>query len=121
GLGLSAATAGLLTSLPVLAFAVVGGLAPWLARTIGLHRVLFLSLVVVVLVLAGRAVTSDQTLFLAFTLLAVSGMACANVLAQSLVKLHFPDRIGTATALYTTAMAVGLTLAFMTTVPISQA
>nr|WP_244923621.1 MFS transporter [Nocardioides jishulii] len=121
GLGLSSATAGLLTSLPVLAFAVVGASAPWLARTIGLHRVLFLSLVSVVAGLALRAVVHDQVLFLALTLLAVAGMACANVLAPSLVKLHFPDRIGTATALYTTAMALGLTLALMGTVPISDA
>ncbi|WP_238694438.1 MFS transporter [Nocardioides daphniae] len=105
----------------MLAFALVGAAAPWLARTVGLHRVLFLSLVSVVAGLTLRALTGDQVLFLLFTLLAVSGMACANVLTPSLVKLHFPRRIGTATALYTTAMAVGLTLAFTATVPVSDA
>ena len=39
GLGMSSVTAGLLTSLPVLAFAVFGALAPWLAATVGVHRV----------------------------------------------------------------------------------
>src|SRR4029079_6778457 len=48
-------------------------------------------------------------------------MATANVLIPSLVKLHFPDRIGWATAIYTTALAVGLTSAFLLTVPIANA
>ena len=31
----------------------------------------------------------------------------ANVLLPSLVKLHFPDRIGLVTAIYTTALSSG--------------
>ena len=120
-LDLSPALTGVLTSLPVFAFAVVGGCAPWFARVIGLHRVSLLALVAVVIGLGARAVTDSGPLFLLWTLLAVSGMACANVLAPSLVKLHFPDRIGFATACYTTAMATGLTLAFTATVPVSDA
>lgn len=119
-LALAPWAASLLTTLPVLAFAVVGGLAPWLARTLGLHRVLLLSLVAVVVGLGGRAVTDSGALFLVLTFLAVSGMACANVLTPSLVKLHFPTRVGTATALYTTSMAIGLTLAFTATVPVAD-
>ena len=119
-LGMSAAVAGILTSLPVAAFAVVGALAPWLARTVGLHRVSLGSLLAVVVGLLARVSTDSPWLFLLWTLVAVSGMACANVLAPSLVKLHFPDRIGTATALYTTAMAVGLTISLTATVPLSE-
>ena len=52
-------------------------------------------------------------------MLALAGMATANVLIPSLVKLHFPDRIGWATAIYTTALAVGLTSAFLLTVPVA--
>ena len=48
-------------------------------------------------------------------------MAIANVLMPSLVKLHFPDRIGLVTAIYTTALAIGLTAAFLLTVPIADA
>jgi CP family cyanate transporter-like MFS transporter len=54
-------------------------------------------------------------------MLALAGMAVANVLLPSLVKLHFPDRIGTVTSLYTTALAIGLTAALTLTVPISEA
>lgn len=120
GLALTPATTSLLTTLPVAAFALVGAAAPWLARTLGMHRVTLLSLGAVVLGLTARALTDSGGLFLLWTFVAVAGMACANVLAPSLVKLHFPDRIGSATALYTTSMAVGLTLALTTTVPISE-
>lgn len=120
GLDLSGVTAGLLTSLPVLAFAGVGALAPWLARVVGVHRTTLLSLVVVVVGLALRATATSEPAFLAASMLALSGMATANVLLPSLVKLHFPDRIGQVTAVYTTALAIGLTGALAFTVPISE-
>jgi len=47
-------------------------------------------------------------------------MATANVLLPSLVKRHFPHRIGLLTAIYSTALAVGLTLASILMVPISE-
>jgi MFS transporter, CP family, cyanate transporter len=121
GLGLSGTGAGLLTSLPVLAFALFGALAPVLARRIGIHRSSALALVCVVLGLAGRAAVHSSVAFLALSALALAGMATANVLLPSLVKLHFPDRIGRVTSVYTTALAIGLTSAFLLTVPISHA
>jgi MFS transporter, CP family, cyanate transporter len=121
GLGMGPASAGLLTSLPVLAFAVFGALAPLAARRLGPHRVTFIALLGVVVGLAGRAVVRQESAFLALSLVAVAGMAMANVLIPSLVRLHFPDRIGLLTALYTTALAVGLTGAFLLTVPVADA
>src|SRR4051812_33382389 len=121
GLGLSGAEAGLLTSLPVLAFAVFGALAPSIARIVGLDRALALSLGAVVIGLGGRAAAHDAALFLGLSGVALAGMATANVLIPSLVKLHFPDRIGRATAIYTTALAIGLTSPFLLTVPIADA
>jgi CP family cyanate transporter-like MFS transporter len=121
GLGLSGTEAGLLTSLPVLAFAVFGALAPTFARRAGIHRASAASLVAVVVGLGGRAVVHDGTSFLALSAVALAGMATANVLIPSLVKLHFPDHIGRATSTYTTALALGLTSAFLLTVPISHA
>ena len=120
-LGMSPTAAGLLTSLPVIGFAVFGALAPAAARRIGVHRVTLLALLAAVLGLLGRAVAHSEAPFLVLSLLALGGMAMANVLLPSLVKLHFPDRIGRVTAIYTTALAVGLTGALLVTVPLSQA
>jgi len=121
GLHMTAAETGLLTSLPVLAFAVFGALAPRLARLVGLHRLTLLALLGVVGGLAGRAAVTSVPVFLLLSLLALAGMATANVLLPSLVKLHFPDRVGLMTSIYSTALAIGLTAASVLTVPISEA
>jgi CP family cyanate transporter-like MFS transporter len=118
---MSPATAGLLTSMPVIAFAIFGALAPAAASRFGIHRVTLTAVLVVIVGLAGRAVTASEPLFLLLSLLALSGMAMANVLLPSLVKLHFPDRIGLVTAIYTTALSIGLTAALVLTVPVSHA
>jgi len=119
-LDMSAVEVGVLTSLPVLAFAVFGGAAPWLAGRLGVHRLTLLALVAVVAGLGLRSITSAVPLFLLLSLLALAGMAAANVLLPSLVKLHFPDRVGLMTSLYTTALAVGLTSSSALTVPLSD-
>ena len=120
-LAMTPTSAGVLTSLPVLAFAVFGALAPRIARTLGVHRTSFLALIGVVFGLALRSLTNSVPLFLLLSVVALGGMATANVLLPSLVKLHFPDRIGLLTSIYTTALAVGLTLASILTVPLSSA
>jgi CP family cyanate transporter-like MFS transporter len=119
-LGMSATAAGLLTTLPVLAFAVFGALAPALARAMGVHRVTLLALGAAVGGLALRARTDSVTAMMVLSLLALSGMATANVLLPSLVKLHFPHRVGLLTSLYTTALAVGLASSSALTVPIGE-
>jgi MFS transporter, CP family, cyanate transporter len=121
GFSMGGPAAGLLTSLPVLGFAVFGALAPAAAARIGVHRVTLGALLAAVAGLAGRAVTGSEPVFLLLSLLALAGMAMANVLLPSLVKLHFPDRIGMVTAIYTTALSIGLTAALVLTVPLSDA
>ena len=121
GLRMSPTTAGVLTTLPVLAFAGFGAVAPWLARVTGLHRVTLISLLAVVGGLGLRSRIDNVPVFLLLSLLALAGMATANVLLPSLVKLHFPDRVGLLTSVYTTSLAVGLTSASVLTVPLSDA
>lgn len=120
GLGMSRTTAGVLTTLPVLAFAAFGALAPWLARVLGLHRITLVALLAVVVGLMMRSQTGNIAVFLLLSLLALAGMATANVLLPSLVKLHFPHRVGLLTSIYTTSLAVGLTLSSVLTVPLSE-
>jgi CP family cyanate transporter-like MFS transporter len=118
---MSGTTAGVLTTLPVIAFAVFGASAPWFARVVGPHRVTLLALLAVVVGLGLRARASEAIAFLGLSLLALAGMATANVLLPSLVKLHFPGRVGLFTSIYTTALALGLTSGSALTVPVSDA
>src|SRR6476620_324658 len=121
GLGMGSTSAGVLTTLPVLCFAGFGAVAPWFARTFGVHRVMFASLLVTAAGLLLRPATHSSTTFIISTLPALAGMATANVLIPSLVKQHFPDQIGSITAIYTTALAIGLTAASVLTVPFADA
>lgn len=120
-LGVGSAVGGVLTSLPVVAFAVFGATAPGAARRLGPHRVTVLALLAVVVGLAGRVLVDSAVAFLGLSLLSLAGMATSNVLLPSLVRRHFPHRIGALTAAYSTSLAVGLTLGSALTVPLAQA
>ncbi|HEY2296870.1 MAG TPA: MFS transporter [Jatrophihabitans sp.] len=120
GLHTSSGISGVLTTLPVICFAGLGAATPRLAARFGAHRALVAALVVAAIGTVTRALVSSVPLFLVLTLLALTGGAVANVLMPSLVKAHFPDRIGAMTALYTTALAVGTTAAAGLTVPIGD-
>jgi len=104
----------------VLSFATVGALAPRLGRVIGMHRATVVALVALTGGLWFRTRMDSGPPFLLLSFLALSGMAVANVLLPSLVKLHFPDRVGLLTSLYSTFLALGLTSASVLTVPIAQ-
>ncbi len=119
GIGLSGAAAGLLTTLPVLSFALLGALTPGLARRHGERRVLFAALLLMVAGLVSRAAVSGAVAFLLLSVVALAGGAMGNVLLPVLVKRCFPDRIGAMTAAYTVALAVGLTASAALTVPLA--
>lgn len=120
GLGLGSTGAGLLTALPVISFGLFGALAPLAAHRIGMHRLTLVALLALCTGLVLRSMTGSAMAFLLLTVLALAGLATSNVLLPSLVKLHFPQRVGALTAAYTTAMAVGLTTASVATVPVSD-
>jgi CP family cyanate transporter-like MFS transporter len=121
GLHASGTVAGLITTLPVICFAGLGGLTPRLSRRIGSHRLLVASLVVSTVGTAVRPIGSSAVWFVLLSLLALAGGAVSNVLLPSLVKAHFPERIGAMTAVYTTALAVGTTAGAGLTVPVGNA
>jgi len=119
-LGVGPTVAGVLTTLPVLAFAVFGALAPAVAGRIGPHRLAVLALVGMIVGQGARVLVSDPAAFLLLSLIALAGMATGNVVLPSLIRLHFPRRIGLMTAAYTTSLALGLTAASALTVPLAE-
>jgi CP family cyanate transporter-like MFS transporter len=120
GLHASSTVAGAITTLPVICFAGLGALTPRLSRALGSHRLLIVALAASTAGLAVRPIGSSAAWFAVASVLALSGGAISNVLLPSLVKAHFPDRIGAMTALYTTALAVGTTAAAGLSVPIAD-
>jgi CP family cyanate transporter-like MFS transporter len=112
--------AGLITTLPVICFAALGWATPRLSHRFGAQRLLVAALVLMTFGLVLRAVVGSIWAFLLLSLLALSGGAISNVLMPSLVKRHFPDQIGRMTAVYTTALAIGMTASAGLTVPIGR-
>ncbi|HEX8305932.1 MAG TPA: MFS transporter [Jatrophihabitans sp.] len=120
GLHASSSVAGIITTLPVIAFAGIGFLGPRLAHRFGEHRLVTAALLAATTGLVFRAVAGSVWLFAVLSMLALTGGAIANVLMPSLVKKHFPDRIGTMTAVYTTALAIGMTASAGLTAPLAE-
>ena len=118
-LGLSNAAAGLLTTLPVLAFAGGSPLAGPLARRIGIERTLAGALV---LLLAGILLRVTGTTWAAFAGTAMLGVAIAagNVLLPALVKRDQPRRIGPVTSTYVTVMVAFAAIASTVSVPLAD-
>ncbi|NWB84799.1 CynX/NimT family MFS transporter [Pseudomonas gingeri] len=118
-LGLSAAKAGLLTTLPVLCLGLAAPLAPLLARRFGSERVVL----GILLTLAGgiilRSSLGEFGLF-AGSVLAGASIGVIGVLLPGIVKRDFAKQAGTMTGVYTMALCLGAALAAGATVPLSQ-
>ena len=117
--GISHGVAGLLLTLPLLAFGVLSPVVPQLARRFGMERMMFASLL---LLAAGIVVRSAGTVSVLFLGTAVLGAAIlvGNVLLPALVKREFPQRVGLMTSIYTTALGISGALAAGVSVPLAQ-
>ncbi|ALM82437.1 MFS transporter [Bordetella sp. N] len=89
---LSPAQAGMLTTLPLLAFGFISPFAALLAREYGLERTLFAAMWLVAGGLLVRSIGPLWCLYLG-TAISGSGIAVGNVLMPSLVKRDFPARV----------------------------
>lgn len=117
-LQLSAFTASILISIPLVAFALISPVSPWLARRIGLERVLGLALAVLAVAIVVRSLPWLPGLWIGTALLGVA-IAVMNVALPSLVKRDYPARIGQITGVYSAAQSVAAATAAGVAVPIS--
>jgi CP family cyanate transporter-like MFS transporter len=121
GLGISSGLAGLVTSMPLICFALIGFAGPPLAARFRDGHVLATAMLVMALGLLARVATGSVVLFLLGTVAAMVGGALGNVLLPGLVKKWFPDRTGVMVGAYSTALAVGAAIASFSTAPIAAA
>ena len=118
--GLTRVQAGLLTTLPLVAFGVISPFAASLARVHGLERTLFGALVIIV---AGMGVRWAGPLWALYagTGLIGAGIAVANVLLPSLVKRDFPAKVPTVTGMCALLMGAVAGGASVIAVPLADA
>jgi CP family cyanate transporter-like MFS transporter len=117
-IGLTPTVAGLVTTLPVLCFAVLAPPAAWLGRRMGAERAVLAGLLAIAAGTALRALDGAPVL-LAGTFVVGAGMTAGNVLLPAVTKRDFGERAGTVTGLYTGALAAGAALTAALTAPLA--
>ena len=111
--------AGVLTSLPLLSFALVALVANLLAERRGLLTAMTLSMFAVSVGLVLRVAVADATWLIATSLIALSGMAIGNVLLPVAVRSWFPGRVGVMTGWYALMIATSTGLPAALSVPVA--
>ncbi|RCX19043.1 CP family cyanate transporter-like MFS transporter [Fontibacillus phaseoli] len=117
--GLSHTMSGMLTTLPLLAFAVFALAAPKLSSRFGAERTLFYCMILMSAGILLRSFPGIPALF-GGTALIGSAIAIANVLVPSIIKRDFPLRLGLMTALYTSLMNMWSAIASGISMPLSR-
>ncbi len=118
-LGMSAANAGLLTTLPVLCLGVFAPLAPLLARRFGSERVVLGILLMLACGIVLRSLLGEVGLF-AGSIMAGASIGIIGVLLPGIIKRDFARQAGTMTGVYTMALCMGAAIAAGATVPLSR-
>ncbi|UFT99724.1 MFS transporter [Radiobacillus kanasensis] len=117
-IGLSNWSAGLITSLPLLAFAFMSPIAPRLGHRFTIEKTLFIGLLILLIGISTRSVSHSFTLYVGTTFVGL-GIAICNVLLPGLIKEKFPDNVSLMTSMYTTCMAIFAALGSGLSVPLS--
>lgn len=118
-LNISNGMAGFLTTIPLLAFALVSPFVSGFSKRIGMGRLMMIGLLMVIGGVAVRSYTNAAGVFIG-TAVVGSGIAIGNVLAPAMIKLKFPLKIGLMTSLYTTFMAGFAGIAMGFSVPLAD-
>lgn len=110
---------GILTTVPLIAFAVFSSIVPKIAEKLGLERAFALMLLLMTI---GSLMRIVNTPFLYFgTLLIGIGIAHMNVLLPSVVRTYFPSRIGPVTSIFVFSMGLATAVGSSLAAPITHA
>ncbi len=117
---LSNIQAGLITTIPLMSFALLSGFAPGISSKIGMEKLLLFSLI---LLASGLVIRITGEVYFLFIGAAMVGAAITvgNVIMPAVIKKEFPNHTGLMTGIYavsmnlTSAMAAGFSIAIGTT------
>lgn len=117
--GLSHTMSGMLTTLPLIAFAVFALAAPGLSAKLGIERTLFFSMILMTGGILVRSLPSIAALFAGTALIGVAIAVC-NVLLPGLIKRDFPEQVGLMTSLFTTCLTFWAAISSGISVPLAE-
>src|SRR5690554_1606029 len=102
---LSPTQAGMLTTLPLLAFAMGSPLATSLAKRVGVEMSLFIALILIAAGVSSRLIDSSTGLFIGTAVIGI-GIAIGNVLLPAVIKRDFPTQLAVMTSTYVLVMGI---------------
>ncbi|WP_187424909.1 MFS transporter [Marinomonas sp. IMCC 4694] len=118
-LALSSLQVGLLTSLPLLAFAFFAPVTSWLTRYFRIESIMVAGVGCIAFGMLIRTSGSASGLYIGAIFIG-AGIAIGNVLLPSLLKREFPEHLIQLTAVYVLMMSMGGFLMASLAVPLSQ-
>lgn len=110
--------AGLITTLPLLAFALLSPLVPKLARMYGVERIILIALIFLTVGIVIRSLSGAANLYIGTAILGFAIAVC-NVLLPSIIKRDFPNKMGSVTGLYSISMSLSGAIASGISVPLA--
>lgn len=118
-LGLVHWSVGFLTSLPLIAFAIVSPMVPKLAKIFSNERLLIIGLLSLLVGIMIRFVPETFFLFTGTVFVGI-GIAICNVLLPVIVKVKFPNKLGLVTSVYSTALSLMAAIGSGISVPLAN-
>jgi CP family cyanate transporter-like MFS transporter len=110
-ISLSFTAASLLTMLPVLAMGAAMFAGIRVARVIGEHRAISLSLIMILIASAARLFSDNSYELIATAILAGLGIALVQAVMPAIIKSRFPSNVSLVMGFYVTAIMGGAALA----------
>ena len=120
-LGMTATVAGLLTTIPVLCFALATPFASWVIARFTAERAVSLSLGNVLVGTVVRSIPHEAALLIGTAVIGI-GITIGNVVIPVVIRRDTsPERVGLVTGVYTSALNVGSMITSLGTAPIAAA
>lgn len=118
-LNLSGSAAGIITTIPLITFAVVSPFVNKLSQKYGSGHLMFYALISMAIGILIRSFTGVVGLFVGTAIIGV-GIAVGNVMIPSIIKSEFPLRIEMMTGIFTTSMYIFAGISSGISVPLSE-
>lgn len=117
-LAMNNTVAGMVTTLPLLAFALLSPIVAKISNRMGMEWTMFLSLLLLMIGIIIRSLFGITFLFLGTSLIGLA-IAVGNVLLPGFIKVNFPLQIGLMTGIYAVSMNLFGAIASGISFPIS--
>jgi MFS transporter, CP family, cyanate transporter len=117
-LHISNTMAGMITTVPLLSFALFSPIVPKLARKFGVEVMILTSIIFLTIGIVLRFLPGVTALYIGTAVLGLA-ISISNVLLPSLIKQEFPTRIGLMTGVYSISMNLLGAIASGISVPIT--